>query len=535
MTVQLLTGDCRDILPTLPERSIQCCVTSPPYFNLRDYNVAGQIGLESTLAEYISEIVSVFREVRRVLKDDGTLWCNIGDSYAGSWGSQGHRSTPATISRNQITNHPKRASHTGTIRDAGLKPKDLMLVPARLAIALQDDGWYLRSAIVWHKPNPMPESVTDRPTSAYEHIFLLSKSARYFYDADAIREPLQDSSIARLIQNVEAQEGSHRANGGAKTNGTMKAVVRAREKNNGESAVDTKMRGYGSHCGTYLDGRNARNVWTIPTAGFSDWSTVERRVDVSPDDADDDTIRTTRPDCPVHGDLAGPAPMAGCDGHTGAYASHRSPGTDGCHVQAPLGGHVPTDQILGVGSADESSDSLHPAYAPAATVHSNGMSRTVRDPATTQPCMPCDETTDHTDDTSDRLESGVPHLDMRENSISSADSGDDRRQETADGIADRPSGDQSFAACTCSYHKIVTETISHFAVFPPEIPRRCILAGSREGDTILDPFAGAGTTLLVADRLGRNAVGVEVNPEYVAMAQRRITNDAPLFVELETA
>ena len=330
MSIQIITGDVRDMLPTIPAKSVQCVVTSPPYYGLRNYGVDGQIGLESTLTAYIETMVDVFRLVRETLADNGVLWLNIGDSYA---------------------NH-------------GLKPKDLMMVPARLALALQADGWWLRSDVIWQKPNPMPESVTDRPTSAHEHIFLLTKSARYYYNADAIREPLAASSVSRLAQDVESQIGSDRANGGAKTNGTMKAVVRTDKQSELDKQTYTGLNErYRAKMGARVnpdrndDGRsndhqhlighraNARNVWTIATVGF--------------------------------------------------------PG-------------------------------------------------------------------------------------------------------------------------------------AHFATFPPEIPRRCILAGSREGDTILDPFAGAGTTLLVADRLGRNAIGIELNPEYAQMARDRVYNDAPLLASLPT-
>jgi DNA modification methylase len=181
--IQILQGDALATLRTLPDQSINCCVTSPPYWGLRDYGVRGQLGLEATPEEYVVHIVEVFREVRRVLRDDGTLWCNLGDSYAASTkGSGGH--------------NPKQDSNAGSWHDArrwripgGLKPKDLVGIPWRVAFALQADGWYLRSDIIWHKPNPMPESVTDRPTKAHEYLFLLAKSARYYYDADAIAEP----------------------------------------------------------------------------------------------------------------------------------------------------------------------------------------------------------------------------------------------------------------------------------------------------------------------------------------------------------
>lgn len=312
MSVRILNGDCREVLRSLPDGSARCCVTSPPYFGLRDYGHDAQIGLEPTPDEYVAALVGVFREVRRVLADDGTMWLNLGDSYAGSWGSQGHRETPETISRNSIANHPKRASHTGKIRQAGLKPKDLIGIPWRVAFALQADGWWLRSAIVWAKPNPMPSSVRDRPTSSYETVFLLAKSERYFYDSDAVKEA--------AVSDHPSGNGYDRA-----------------------ERVSIGGRGQREPWDEIGGTRNARDVWTIT-----------------------------------------PQPFAG----------------------------------------------------------------------------------------------------------------------------------------------------AHFAVMPPELAERCIRAGSAPGDTILDPFGGAGTTGLVADRLGRSAVLVEANPEYAAMARRRIAGDAPLLTEV---
>jgi DNA modification methylase len=187
MTVTILTGDCRDVLTTLPPASVQCCVSSPPYFGLRDYGHNGQIGLEQTPDAYVAEMVAVFRDVRRVLRDDGTLWLNLGDSYAGSgkgvWNASDERKAAA-----KETYRPSMSVHSAKAPDC-LKPKDLIGIPWRVAFALQADGWYLRQDIIWSKPNPMPESVTDRCTKAHEYVFLLTKSARYFYDAKAVAEP----------------------------------------------------------------------------------------------------------------------------------------------------------------------------------------------------------------------------------------------------------------------------------------------------------------------------------------------------------
>jgi DNA modification methylase len=185
--IKILVGDCREMLSRLPNGSVNTCVTSPPYFGLRDYGVQGQLGLEQTPEEYIAEMVLVFRDVWRVLRDDGTLWLNLGDSYAGSgkgrWGDGNSYATG------------KQATSKGTTEGKlvkaitpNCKPKDLIGIPWMLAFALRSDGWYLRQDIIWHKPNPMPESVKDRCTKSHEYIFLLSKSDRYYFDFDAIKE-----------------------------------------------------------------------------------------------------------------------------------------------------------------------------------------------------------------------------------------------------------------------------------------------------------------------------------------------------------
>ena len=228
----IIHGDCREVLPTLAADSFDCIVTSPPYWGLRDYGVEGQIGLEETLPEYLSALMALQADLWRVLKPSGVFWINIGDAYAGSWGAQSrehagkHAGNVSALSANQIKAHPRARAKTGSLtRTPGLKPKDLIGLPWRVAFALQDAGWWLRSEIIWAKPNGMPGSQIDRCTSAHETIFMLTKSADYWSDFDAIKTPLRESSLVRLAQDVQAQAGSHRANGDAKTNGPMKAVV----------------------------------------------------------------------------------------------------------------------------------------------------------------------------------------------------------------------------------------------------------------------------------------------------------------------
>ncbi|MGP1490075.1 MAG: DNA-methyltransferase [Treponema sp.] len=229
----LLIGDCRNILPTLETKSVQCVVTSPPYYNLRDYGVTSQIGQEATYQEYIENIVDVFREVKRVLKDDGTVWLNLGDSYAGS--GQG-----GNLSKNK-----KLKSMTPLKRTplAGLKKKDLIGIPWRVAFALQEDGWYLRQDIIWHKPNVMPEAVKDRCTKSHEYIFLLSKHKNYYFDAEAIKEP---------VVSIKGNNKIFR-NGGVYTKG--------------QSYFNSKKIEAETHGNKPNESgkRNKRDVWIIPT------------------------------------------------------------------------------------------------------------------------------------------------------------------------------------------------------------------------------------------------------------------------------
>lgn len=241
----------------------QMCVTSPPYFGLRDYGHEGQIGLEQTPEEYIAAMVDVFRCVKDVLADDGTLWLNIGDSYA----------TGTTASRQKgdallgdSTSDARTMPRIGN--PPGCKTKDLIGIPWMLAFALRADGWYLRQDIIWHKPNPMPESVRDRCTKAHEYIFLLSKSERYFYDSEAIAQPLAETSRARLSQpNLANQRGSDRVPG--KTNGNMKAVgPRFGGNKYGDDDREESRTKSGNEWNCGSGKANRRSVWTVPTKPY---------------------------------------------------------------------------------------------------------------------------------------------------------------------------------------------------------------------------------------------------------------------------
>ncbi len=222
--------DCLEGLKQLPDNSINCCVTSPPYWGLRDYGVEGQLGLESTPEEYVSKMVEIFREVKRVLRDDGTLWLNLGDSYAGN--------CSRTSTGRAGLGNPREGVFTK--KGKGIKPKDLIGIPWRVAFALQADGWYLRQDIIWHKPNPMPESVTDRCTKAHEYVFLMSKSQQYYYDNEAIKE------------RTLTKDNSNRNRDITKLNNTPGR---------------TKMMGLKTND---YDNRNKRSVWTVATKPFKE-------------------------------------------------------------------------------------------------------------------------------------------------------------------------------------------------------------------------------------------------------------------------
>jgi len=322
-------------LKNLPDNSIDCCVTSPPYFGLRDYQTAtweggdssckhltldndiknagkkqqtnsgsvryekdtckscgakrvdAQIGLEATPELFVEQLVKVFTEVKRVLKKEGTLWLNLGDSYWGGKGQSGQKDAEYQESRNKsgksILSKAQQMGGSGiTMPKDGkhhtIKPKDLIGVPWMVAFALRSSGWYLRQDIIWSKPNPMPESVTDRCTKAHEYIFLMSKSGKYYYDNEAIKTPLQDSSYARLSQDIESQTGSDRVQ--INTNGNMKAVVKGgviggkKHKNLEDNGLTNhsfhKTRNEGKEWESLDRMANKRSVWTVTTKPFSE-------------------------------------------------------------------------------------------------------------------------------------------------------------------------------------------------------------------------------------------------------------------------
>lgn len=265
----ILTGDCIARMSELASGSVQTCVTSPPYYGLRDYGVDGQLGLEETPEQYIAAMVDVFREVRRVLADDGTLWVNIGDSYANDskWGGSSGGKHAKGLHGDTGVGRGKK--HTG------LKGKDLIGIPWMLAFALRADGWYLRQDIIWHKPNPMPESVTDRCTKAHEYVFLLSKGPRYFYDHEAVKEPVAESQRGRVRSDkIGGNKGDevHHSPGGIYVTGRSKRDSFKRENSKRAEVIP------GQSVGTHrpdreesdydLETRNRRSVWSVATKPY---------------------------------------------------------------------------------------------------------------------------------------------------------------------------------------------------------------------------------------------------------------------------
>ena len=388
MTVQILIGDVFDKLRKLPDESVHCVVTSPPYWGLRDYGVSGQLGLEPTLGEHLETMVKVFEEVRRVMRPDATLWLNYGDCYAASPNGRSAADTKAaggddrafrdkpfsTVGPIQARSNGGEGQHFDR-RQGVLKPKDLCMIPNRLAIALQEAGWWVRSEIIWAKPNPMPESVTDRPTNSHEKIWLLSRSQKYYYDAEAVREADKGTDHPRNILHKPEPSG-----------GVMSPHqgIRKADGRNG-------------------NGRNLRNVWNIATAPYAE----------------------------AHFATFPPALAERCI----------KAGTSERGVCAECG--APWVREVEAASGGTIGESWH----------------------------------DHSsDDTAGNFKTG-------------SSNGYKRGQTISWGLS-----------CACNVNTVPA--------------------------TVLDPFGGSGTTGLVADRLGRNAILIELNPEYAELARKRIDQDA---------
>ena len=388
--MKLLQGDVCAVLATLPAASVHCVVTSPPYWGLRDYAMVGQLGSERTLAEYLANMTAVFRAVWRVLRDDGTLWLNMGDAYTSggrTWRAPDKKNSGRAMSYRPDT--PER-----------LKPKDLIGLPWRLAFALQADGWWLRRDVIWDKPNPLPESATDRPAISHEYIFLLTKAERYFFDMEAVREGVTGNAHAR-------------GNGV-----TPKSRVASRgTRNNDSFSAATK---------GIVETRNMRSVWRMPIAPFPGAH-----------------FATFTPELPERCIKAGTSAVGCC------------PRCSAPWVRKVIKGKPDLAHQIACGGDREG------AYF--------GQSTKGHDSA------------------------GVQNA-------------SDVKRRILAGMTDRTS--TWAAGCGCD-------------------------AGATVPALVLDPFGGSGTTGVVADRLGRDCILVELNPEYCAMARRRLEADAGMFAEVE--
>ena len=411
-----MVGDAREKLTELPDDSVHCVMTSPPYWHLRKYHGQdGMIGCEPTLKEHLDNLVEVFREVRRVMRPDATLWLNYGDAYANDakWGG-------STGGKHNKRLHGKTGIGRAK-RKTGFKPKDLMGLAWRVAFALQDDGWYLRRDIIWHKTNPMPESAKDRPTTAHEYLFLLSKKSRYYYDQEAIKEPVSGTANARTAKHNTAASRKERANPDAKHTATKET----RGMRSGPFVA-----GWANNSPTYSDQdpRYAKRKRAVPPSHEGHEETSHRSLD---DPKYDKRRRCTPKDVDGRCARLGRAP-----------GWRREPGVGPKTTEA--------------GSGIKNNESMQAALV---------------DLVETRNC---------------RSVWTFP---------------------TAPFLG------------------------THFATFPPALCERPIKAGCPEGGVVLDPFAGVGTVGLVANRLGRDAILVEISPEYAEMARARIIDDAPLFAE----
>jgi DNA modification methylase len=422
--IKILQGNCIDKIKELDDNSIDCVVSSPPYFGLRDYGVGGQFGLEKTYHDYLANTVKVFETFKPKLKDTATIWWNVGDSY-----SSGLRKSTT----NQSLRGGKDYGVTRTPVQNGIKEKDLLMIPNRVAIALQDAGWYIRSEIIWHKPNPMPESVRDRPTSCHEKIWLITKSKKYYYDADAIREPLASTSLTRLNQpNLKNQKGSTRANGGMRSNGNMKAVF-SKPKLKKKSCLDP----------IYQDGKKI--IFTRPKLPsqkvFVDFMRSKIKMK--------DLVEATN--LPIN-----------TVSHWFRYDN------TGFSYPTPEDWKISreylddwTDDFI---KMDEAITYIKPHYPP--------QWRTPKE--------------------------------IKQNPL-----GKNKRNVWT--VTTKPFKD------------------AHFATFPKDLIEPCIKAGCPEGGVVLDPFGGSGTTGIVAALNNRNAILIELNQNYIDIANKRIDKEVGLF------
>jgi DNA modification methylase len=453
MAYTIYQDNCLNRLKTLEAGSVHCAVTSPPYYKQRDYKVSGQLGQEETPQEYIANIVEMCAQLHRVLRDDGTLWLNIGDAYAQSGNGRGGEKQGTNIGAAELP--PRKTAE-------GFKPKDLMLLPHRIAIALQDWGWYVRSDIVWQKVPCMPESVKDRPVKSHEYIFLLSKNRRYFYDVDAVREPYSPDSLPRVMRGVS--EGNKWQDGvpGSTPHTISKPRMgrKVHDKNHGGAGS-----GFNGHSGYYSAdgrclinplGRNQRDVWAITQQPFSGKKLIADFTDPT--------------------------------------GKHFSANTN-CRYHAHLSDR-PASYRLAVMTIPADCSCLpveidHYAVFPE-TIPLNAIKAGTSDGGC---CAGCGKSYRrvvekvHPDSIREEEAPGKPEWEGRAIVSLNRQSAEEKEPVYL------TVGFEQSCKCKGSY------------------PVSC---------TVLDPFAGSGTTLLVSEKLGRDSIGIELNPAYISLAERRI-------------
>ena len=438
----ILQGDVIERLQDIEDNTIQCVVTSPPYWGLRDYGEDDQLGLEETPEEYVENMVKVFREVRRTLKDDGTLWLNLGDSY-----SSGGRST--------TTNQTLRGNNDyGVTRpkpSENIKPKDLIGIPWRVAFALQQDGWYLRQDIIWHKPNPMPESVKDRCTKSHEYIFLFSKSKNYYFDNESIK--VESSPLTE-------ERNKNKFNGAFK--GQFKGTPNEKRWQEGRPIDKPNFSEDGKS--------NKRSVWTMNSKYKDDEQEREYRQGMSKTRGD--KLVVTRPKLPSQENFVK-------------------------YLKSKTNVNVLYDYTGIKKSTIEHWFRLD----------KTGFSYPSRDD-----WMKVSTLINDNSDEFNKMNDMMTHEEYHYDEIVTSDMKNKR---------------SVWTVTTKPYKE------AHFATYPPDLIEPCILAGCPEGGHVLDPFGGAGTTALVADRLKRNSTLIELNNEYATITEKRLRNDGGMFMNIQ--
>lgn len=515
MTTTIHVGDCRDALATLPDQSVHCCVTSPPYFGLRDYKIppstwgdgwVGCLGNEPTVQMYVGHVVEVFREVRRVLRDDGTLWLNLGDSYANSGQRGDTRSgfNARYFGSGEPGKNEQAATHLPpTVVPTGLKPKDLIGIPWRIAFALQADGWYLRSDIIWSKPNPLPESVRDRPTKSHDYIFLLSKRPRYFFDAGAVKEEVTGNTHSRGTKMAPPKTMLH--------------------ENGGESHVKNNQSFMEATWGP-VQSRNIRSVWTIATHPYAEAH-----------------FATFPPKLAERCILAGTS-------HYGACGKCGAPWRRLIETEYLNPGNRTTN-------GPRSIDNHH------VTAGYTQRLEAVRSTIGWEPSCGCDMTYDthYKPDDFELIATPLTEDGADDHAITRGRKGYLRVRSEGAGVAISTRYEQrcyakqirgsagnrdrmeAEAGASAFAHYIRLDRAGARPV-PPKLLEVWIRRGwlhrvpppqrrpyPVRPCVVLDPFGGSGTVSLEAERHGRDSIYIDLKPEYVEMARKRITTDAPLL------